>query len=198
MTRIPTTPIRTGRTLAVPTFERLSVRLLAAPLFAAASVLPFPAEAAEGERVVAELQGEGISGRVTMEETASGAVLVRVEASGLSQGPHGFHVHEVGACEAEGGFESAGGHLARGLDHGVGAAEGEHPGDLPNLQASADGTVVAEFFTRGFTLDHEGEERLLDADGSAVVIHASADDYTSQPSGNSGDRIACGVLQAER
>ncbi|WP_284164782.1 superoxide dismutase family protein [Frigidibacter sp. SD6-1] len=159
-----------------------------------ALLIAAPALAAEGDAVRAELSGDGIEGTVTMTETASGAVLVRIDAKGVPEGMHGFHVHETGLCE--GSFESAGGHIAAGLNHGVGAEGGPHPGDLPNLHAAADGIVRAEFFTRGFSLGTEGAERIRDDDGSAVILHADADDYASQPSGKAGDRIACGVLEA--
>lgn len=152
------------------------------------------AAAAEGDTVSARLQGEGIDGTVTMTETASGAVLVELEATGVPEGMHGFHVHETGACEGD--FESAGGHLALDLEHGVKADGGPHPGDLPNVYAGPEGTVRAEFFTRSFTLSTEGAQRLLDDDGSAVILHAGADDYSTQPAGDAGARIACGVVEA--
>lgn len=168
-------------------------------ILACAALLSLPSisHAAQGDQVAAELQGEGITGRVMMTETASGTVLVQVRAEGVPPGPHGFHVHEVGACDPATDFESAGGHLARNLNHGL-VTGGPHPGDFPNVHAQEDGVVQAEFFTRAFTLgtaDVEANRRILDADGSAVMLHAGADDYISQPAGDSGARIACGVLQ---
>ncbi len=166
--------------------------MTAAPLILALSA---PALAAEGDQVAAALEGEGIRGTVTMTETGSGTILVTVAAEGVPAGAHGFHVHEVGACDLQTGFESAGGHLAVGLDHGLAVEGGPHPGDFPNMFAQEDGVVQAEYFTRGFTLGTEGQRRILDEDGSAVVLHAGADDYASQPAGDSGARIACGVLR---
>lgn len=159
-----------------------------------ALLIAAPVIAAEGDTARAELVGEGIEGTVMMTETASGAVLVQVRAAGVPEGAHGFHVHEIGECT--GNFDSAGGHIAAGLEHGVMTDGGPHPGDLPNVHAGADGSIEAEFFTRGFTLGTVGDQRLLDGDGSAVVLHANADDYSSQPSGNAGSRIACGVITA--
>lgn len=153
------------------------------------------ASAAEGDTVHAQLEGNGITGEVQMVETPSGVVHVTVTAEGVPEGVHGFHIHEIGACDADGGFESAGGHLAGGLDHGIESEGGPHPGDLPNVHVQSDGVLEVEFFTRGFNLGEEGDERLLDEDGSAVVLHAEADDYTSQPSGEAGDRLACGVIE---
>lgn len=150
------------------------------------------AAAQDRAQLAAGLQGEGVGGAVTLTETASGAILVRIEASGFEPGWHGFHIHENGICTGD--FESAGGHVAAGLSHGLAAQDGPHPGDLPNIYVHDDGVVRAEFFTRGVTLSAEGDVRLLDDDGAAVVIHAGPDDYTSQPSGNAGARVACGVL----
>ncbi|MCY0096937.1 superoxide dismutase family protein [Hoeflea ulvae] len=152
------------------------------------------AYAAEGDRVTGTLEGEGITGEIRMVETASGAVLVEIQAEGVPEGEHGIHVHETGKCDSADNFESAGGHLALGLDHGVHNENGPHPGDLPNVRAGADGLVQAEYFVRGFALGTEGDPRILDDDGAAVVLHSGADDYISQPSGNSGARIACAVL----
>lgn len=129
-----------------------------------------------------------------MLETASGTVHVEVTAEGVSEGAHGIHVHETGKCEAADDFQSAGGHLSAGLDHGIMSEGGPHPGDLPNVHAGADGMVHAEFFVRGFSLGTEGNARILDGDGASVVLHSGPDDYTSQPSGDSGSRIACAVL----
>lgn len=150
--------------------------------------------AAQGDTAHTQLQGKGITGEVRMLETASGAILVTLRAKGVPPGEHGFHVHETGKCDAADGFKSAGGHVANGTRHGVQAEGGPHPGDLPNVTAQDDGVVVAEFFTRGFSLGQQGERRIFDDDGSAVILHAKADDYKSQPSGEAGDRIACGVL----
>jgi Cu-Zn family superoxide dismutase len=167
--------------------------MTAAPLILA---LCAPAFAAEGDQVAAQLEGEGIRGTVVMTETGSGTILVTLTAEGVPEGAHGFHVHETGACDAASGYESAGGHLAAGLEHGLAREGGPHPGDFPNVFAQGDGLVRAEFFTRGFTLGSEGQRRILDEDGSAVMLHAGADDYASQPAGDSGERIACGVLRA--
>lgn len=165
--------------------------MMAAVLLCSGSAL-----AAEGDSVNGALQGDGITGEISMLETASGTVHVEVTAQGVPEGAHGIHVHEVGKCDAADDFKSAGGHLAAGLEHGIQTEGGPHPGDLPNVHANAQGMVHAEFFVRGFTLGTEGDQRILDADGSAVILHSGPDDYTSQPSGDSGSRIACAVLKA--
>ncbi|MFS0691155.1 superoxide dismutase family protein [Sporosarcina sp. 179-K 8C2 HS] len=123
------------------------------------------------------------------------ALRIMVEAEGLPEGPHGFHFHEKGVCEAP-DFESAGGHFnPTGASHGLDHEEGPHAGDLPNLEVGPDGTVKEEFFVENLTLTPGEENSLFHDGGTALVIHAEADDGKTQPSGNSGDRIACGVVE---
>ena len=113
----------------------------------------------------------------------------------LTEGTHGFHFHEKGVCEAP-DFESAGGHFnPTGASHGLGHEDGPHAGDLPNLEVGPDGTVKEEFFVENLTLKAGEENSLFQDDGTALVIHAEEDDGTTQPSGDSGDRIACGVVE---
>jgi len=121
-------------------------------------------------------------------------VLVRVEVEGLSPGWHGVHFHGTGTCaDHDQGFKASGTHAARlGETHGFLTEGGPHMGDLPNLYVAADGIGKAEFFTPFLT-----EAELRDKDGSALMIHAQADDYKSEPAGNAGDRIACGVVEAQ-
>ena len=155
-------------------------------------MLSAPAIAAPGDRLSAELAGDGITGTVTMTEMETGLVHVDIAIQGVPEGAHGFHVHETGNCDPATGFSSAGGHFSAGMAHGVSSVGGPHPGDFPNVHAGSDGVVRVEYFTSGFALS--GEPALLDGDGSAVVLHAEPDDYTSQPSGAAGSRIACGVI----
>ncbi|WP_240782098.1 superoxide dismutase family protein [Qipengyuania sediminis] len=119
-------------------------------------------------------------------------VSIAVAVSGMAPGPKGYHLHTAGRCEAP-KFESAGGHLnPDNRRHGTLASGGAHLGDLPNLQVGSDGTARATEVVAG------GEAALasiFDADGTAVIVHAQADDYRTDPSGNSGERVACGVLR---
>lgn len=143
--------------------------------------------------------GTGASaGTATFRQGPTG-VLIRVEATGLTPGWHGLHLHGVGRCDGP-KFESAGSHVkhgAGGAVHGLVNPEGPEPGDLPNLYAGADGRAFAEVFTTGAALvEGAGGQYLLDADGSAILIHAMADDHMAQPIGGSGDRVACGVIAA--
>ncbi|MEX3314314.1 superoxide dismutase family protein [Sulfitobacter sp. PS-8MA] len=138
----------------------------------------------------AEVQGkDGISGRVTLNITPSDRILVLIDVTGVPAGTHGVHLHETGDCSAE-DYKSAGGHIAGGQQHGVMVEGGPHPGDLPNMVVGEDGILRAEVFLDELDVD----QMIKDDDGAAFIIHAGADDYKSQPAGNAGDRIACGVL----
>jgi Cu-Zn family superoxide dismutase len=122
-------------------------------------------------------------------------VLIRLETKGLPPGWHGVHVHRVGVCEGP-DFRSADIHFdPLNKRHGHGAEAGPHAGDLPNLYVAANGEGEAEFLSDNFTLGGGGELDILDADGAALVIHAHPDDHRSHPSGESGERIACGEIR---
>jgi superoxide dismutase, Cu-Zn family len=117
---------------------------------------------------------------------------VAVAVTGMTPGPHGFHIHAVGRCEAP-GFESAGGHLnPYGRKHGTQAEAGPHLGDMENIVVGPSGSGAGTFDLPG---SGPGDvDAIFDADGAAIIVHAGADDYRTDPSGNSGARIACGVL----
>lgn len=134
------------------------------------------------------------AGIATLTEAPHG-LLVRVEATGLSQGWHGLHFHGTGDCSDHAEhFKKSGGHAAREDEkHGLLSDEGPHAGDLPNLWAGADGKANGEFFTANI-----GFDMLRDADGGALMIHAGPDDHRTDPSGNSGDRVACGVIEPQK
>lgn len=130
-------------------------------------------------------------GMVTVTQTAQG-LAVRVAASALPPGMHGVHIHAVGRCEAP-DFATAGSHWnPTNKQHGTENPQGPHVGDLPNLTIAGEGNGTLEFTMPGQL--RGSEQALLDGDGAALVIHASADDYRTDPSGNSGDRIACAVI----
>lgn len=143
-------------------------------------------------RAVAVLQfADGSpAGTAAVVESGSGLRLT-IAASGLTPGLHGVHVHTTGQCQGP-KFASAGGHWnPAARKHGLEAPEGHHAGDMPNLKASAKGRGALTTMLAGATL-----AGLLDGDGSAVVIHAGPDDQQTDPAGNSGDRVACGVFKA--
>jgi Cu-Zn family superoxide dismutase len=132
-------------------------------------------------------------GRVTMQETPEG-VLMRIQLENLEPGVKAFHVHETGTCEAP-AFQSAGGHFNPTEEHhGLLPPKGAHAGDLPNVHIPDTGMLTVEYLATGLTLA-AGDRSLFDTDGSAVVVHAAADDYVSDPAGNAGGRIACGVVK---
>lgn len=149
-----------------------------------------------GEATLVNGSGARI-GRAVLTQGATG-LLIRIEAEGLTPGWHGVHIHTTGQCDAP--FTSAGAHINHGeprAPHGLLNPGGPDDGDLPNIHADAAGRVRAEVFTSRARIASEGPGQWLwDADGSALVIHANADDHTTQPIGGAGDRVACGVMAA--
>ncbi len=120
-------------------------------------------------------------------------ISVEVSATGLTPGLHGTHIHMVGKCEAP-DFKSAGGHWnPTAHQHGLENPQGAHKGDLPNMNVGADGRGSLRFLIPGGVLQG-ADGALFDIDGAAIVIHAGPDDMKTDPAGNSGDRIACGVI----
>jgi Cu-Zn family superoxide dismutase len=123
---------------------------------------------------------------------AGDKLTLTLAAAGISAGAHGVHLHAVGKCEAP-AFTSAGPHLNPAMrQHGRDNPAGSHLGDLPNLMVDSSGTGALSIELPGTRA--ELEKALFDADGTALVIHAAADDYRTDPTGNSGGRIACGAL----
>lgn len=161
-------------------------------LFAAAPVLAQPAvfHGALKGPTGADL------GTITVTAAPKGVIL-RVEAKGLTPGWHGMHFHEKGSC-ADDKFASAGGHVhsMTPVVHGLLNAEANDSGDLPNLYVAADGTAVTEVYSTFVTVKGDASHTaLLDSDGAAVVIHGNPDDYSTQPIGGAGVRVACAVIQ---
>jgi superoxide dismutase, Cu-Zn family len=152
---------------------------------------------------LADSSGRNI-GTASLWQEASGLVHVDVDitcagvsCTPLTPGDHGIHFHSVGSCVSASSpaFSSAGGHFnPLGKQHGLSNAAGPHAGDAPNLVIGADGRGTARFTTDRITLT-AGPTSVFDADGTSIVIHAGPDDQTSQPAGNSGARVACGVLK---
>lgn len=143
----------------------------------------------------------GVDGRQVGEVRAwqtAGGVSFRITAAGLPHGVHGLHVHAVGRCDPP-DFASAGGHWnPLGHKHGMNNPAGPHAGDLPNVSVAANGVLSESVTLSGASLTAPAGTpgALLDADGAALVLHAGPDDYVTDPSGNSGARIACALIRA--
>ena len=170
--------------------------VFAAPAFAAEKEMTAVPQQAAAPPVSAEAKLLDAAGKDAGTATITAAprgLLVRIEATGLSPGWHGVHFHGTGDCsDHTEHFKKSGGHAAReGEKHGLLSNGTPHAGDLPNLFAGADGVGKAEFYA-----DDIGLDMLQDKDGGALMIHATADDHRTDPSGNSGDRISCGVISA--
>ncbi len=162
----------------------MMVRLFVALLGLLLVGLPATAGAQSAKAELKDVQGK-VVGTATLNEV-SGGVKIALRASGLKPGDHGFHLHAVGKCEPP-AFTSAGGHFNPGnKKHGKKNPEGAHAGDLPNLKVGANGTGSIDATAGGVTLK--------DVAGLALVIHADPDDEKTDPTGNSGARVACGVI----
>ena len=136
-------------------------------------------------------------GTVQLVEQQTGRVTLTGTLHDLPPGSHGIHLHAVGQCDAAAAFAGAGAHFNPGArKHGLDAPEGPHAGDLPMVVVAADGRATLSMTTDRVTLG-DGPTSLFDADGSSLVLHAAADDQRTDPSGNSGARIACGVVKLD-
>ena len=168
------------------------VGLAAAYASAQAPVSQAPAAGAPGAKAtLKDAQGKTL-GEATLRDSPAG-VLVKLDLQGVVPGTHGFHIHTVGKCDAP-DFMTAAGHFnPTTTKHGLMATGGPHAGDMPNLFVPADGKLSVEVLDANVTLA-AGPKSVFDADGSALVLHATADDYASDPAGNAGARIGCGVV----
>jgi Cu-Zn family superoxide dismutase len=164
---------------------RLLVPLIGSALLAACAT---PDELGPGPTIPLVNAAGASIGAVQAEQRASGTY-VRIAVQGLAPGEHGLHLHAIGRCDGP-AFQSAGPHWnPAGKQHGHLNPLGAHLGDLPNLTVSSNGRGALNFLVSG---------ALADADGTSLVVHAKPDDYKTDPSGNSGDRIACAVLAAPK
>jgi Cu-Zn family superoxide dismutase len=157
------------------------------------AALPVVAEAAPAARAtLRDAQGKEIGTAALT--PGEGGVKIAVKVSGVSPGQHGFHVHAAGKCEGP-DFKSAGGHFNPATrEHGLENPKGAHAGDMPNLSVGPDGNGKGEFLARGASLG-EGSGSLFPEGGTSLVLHAAPDDMKTDPAGNAGARIACGVIE---
>lgn len=166
-------------------------------LSVAALVCASPA-LAQSDAAATFLDAEGATvGSATLMPLDGGGIHISGEITIGTAGEHGFHIHEVGDCDPATDFESAGEHYnPEGREHGLQNPEGAHAGDMSNQQAMASGVVMIDVEVPNVSLVEGEPGYLFDEDGSALVLHADPDDHVTDPSGNSGDRIACAVIEA--
>ena len=135
------------------------------------------------------------TGTLEIKALSNGGVDVKVDVQGLTPGTHAMHFHEFGRCEGP-DYKSAGGHYnPAGVSHGQ-VEDGPHAGDMMNVEVGADGTGTFDVTNMKVSLRAGSLPALMDADGTALIIHGGADDYKSQPSGAAGPRVACAVIPA--
>lgn len=153
--------------------------------------LVMPASAQTAKAVLKDQKGVDV-GTVDLTQTPAG-VMLKLSLKGVPAGERAFHIHGVGKCEAP--FASAGGHFnPGGHKHGLLVGQG-HAGDMPNLHIPAGGALEVEILNAAVTLEKGKPNSLFHDGGTSIVIHAGKDDYKSDPAGNAGDRIACGIIQ---
>lgn len=150
-------------------------------------------EPLSGEASIKDAAGKEV-GRAVLIQTAEGVRIAVTGYRGLPAGEKGVHIHEFGVCQPP-EFTSAGGHFnPHGKQHGLANPAGPHAGDLPNMKVSAAGEGGIDHVSRLVTLEPGKPHSLFRDHGTSIVIHAAADDGKSDPAGNSGARIACGVI----
>lgn len=157
-----------------------------------AAAMSAPAAVTSAKVILASTAGNTATGKLSLSPSDDG-VLVSGELSGLVAGSeHGFHIHEKGDCSAP-DASSAGGHFnPQGTPHGKPGSESHHAGDMMNIVANAEGRAHVEVVVPNVSLGGAAEHNVI---GKAIVLHQKADDYVSQPAGDSGPRIACGVIE---
>ena len=174
-----------------------AAKILVVPLLCAACSTGIFARGPVATATVSLTSPSGATvGSAQLRQGRDAVVSVDGTVSSLTPGSHGIHFHAVGLCEGGTAFSTAGAHYnPLNREHGLARPGGPHAGDAPNITAGPDGRATFSFTTDRVTLT-PGATSLFDSDGSALVVHAAPDDQLSQPSGNSGGRVACGVVRS--
>lgn len=160
--------------------------------FAFLALAAAPTAAQTAKASLKNVEGKDV-GTAQLTQTPAG-VLINLSVKGVPAGEHAFHVHAVGKCEPP--FTSAGGHFnPDSKKHGMMAADGHHAGDMPNPHIPSNGELIVEVVNTRITLDKGKPNSVFGPDGTALIIHAGKDDYKTDPTGEAGGRIACGIIQ---
>ena len=173
---------------------RITTRIFMSMVVGMAMLFSLVSTANAQERARADLKNASgkTVGTAVLRQMKEG-VSISLQITDLAPGLHAVHIHSVGKCEGP-AFASAGGHFnPLNMKHGLKSADGPHAGDLPDLYVNKDGVGRYQVLVQNVTLD-PGNKSIVDAGGKSIVIHATADDNVTDPAGNSGDRIACGVI----
>lgn len=172
--------------------KALGTLTLSATLLALAALSAAAQNSQSAKATLKNADGKEV-GTASLTETPAG-VLIRLSVNGLPPGERAFHIHGVGKCEPP--FTSAGPHFNPGSKkHGLMASEGHHAGDMPNLHVPSSGGLAVEVLNPDVTLEKGKPGSLLGGQGTALVVHAGKDDYKTDPAGDAGGRIACGLIE---